>query len=147
MWDRKMRTKNQCFESPWFLRWIFSIHNFFHIHISCIDCRSNYRGRQISGIDTIKYHTWPGTPYGKVTKTWENTTHKWANKLFIMWIKFKILGKMVQNSVWLIKWSVTLRGALFFSMSVCLSVLMKGARIDYFQFPKMIYLNKPAVTY
>ena len=30
------------------------------------------RGRQRSGIDTIKYHTWPRTPYGKMTKTQEN---------------------------------------------------------------------------
>ena len=29
------------------------------------------RSRQRSGIDTIKYQTWPGTPYGKVTKTKE----------------------------------------------------------------------------
>ena len=28
---------------------------------------------QRSGIDIIKYHTWPKTPYGKTTKTQENT--------------------------------------------------------------------------
>ena len=27
-----------------------------------------YRGRQKSGIYTIKYHNWPETPYEKVTK-------------------------------------------------------------------------------
>ena len=27
-------------------------------------------------MDTIMYHTWPGTPYEKVTKTQENITHK-----------------------------------------------------------------------
>ena len=32
------------------------------------------RSRQRSGIDTIKYHTLPETPYGKVTKTQE-TSH------------------------------------------------------------------------
>ena len=29
---------------------------------------------QRTGFDTIKYHTWPETPYGKVTKTQE-TSH------------------------------------------------------------------------
>ena len=28
----------------------------------------------------IKYHTWPETPYGKVTKTQENITHKRAKR-------------------------------------------------------------------
>ena len=31
---------------------------------------------QRSGIDTIKYHTLPRTPYGKVTKTQGTITHK-----------------------------------------------------------------------
>ena len=33
-----------------------------------------WRGKQISGIDTIKFQTWPGTPYGKVTK-YKKTQH------------------------------------------------------------------------
>ena len=35
---------------------------------------------QKSGIDTIKYHTLTGTPYGKVTKTQENITYKWSKR-------------------------------------------------------------------
>ena len=38
------------------------------------------RGRQRSGIDTIKHHNWPRTPRGKVTKTQENITHKRAKR-------------------------------------------------------------------
>ena len=34
-----------------------------------------------SGINTIKYHTWPGTAHGKVTKTQENITDKRAKRL------------------------------------------------------------------
>ena len=33
------------------------------------------RGKR-SGIDTIKYHIWPGIPEGKVTKIHENITNK-----------------------------------------------------------------------
>ena len=33
-----------------------------------------------SGIDTIKFHTWPSTPYGKMTKTQENSTYKRAKR-------------------------------------------------------------------
>ena len=29
----------------------------------------------------IKYHTWPGTPYGKVQKAQENKKHKRAKRL------------------------------------------------------------------
>ena len=35
---------------------------------------------QRSGIDTINYHTWPGTSYGEVTKTQENTTRLIAKR-------------------------------------------------------------------
>ena len=35
----------------------------------------------ISEIDNIKYHTWPRTPHGKVTKTQQNVTCKRAKRL------------------------------------------------------------------
>ena len=35
---------------------------------------------QRSGIDAIKYPTWPWTLYGKVTKTQENITYKSAKR-------------------------------------------------------------------
>ena len=38
----------------------------FHTHHQL--CKAKLRGRERSGIDTIKYHTWHRTPYGKVTK-------------------------------------------------------------------------------
>ena len=34
----------------------------------------------MSGIDTIKYHTWPRIPYGKVTNTQENITYRSARE-------------------------------------------------------------------
>ena len=41
-----------------------------------IEKTTAYGARLRSGIDTIEYHTWHRTPYGKVTKTQENITHK-----------------------------------------------------------------------
>ena len=35
---------------------------------------------QVRKKENIKYHTWRGTPYGKVTKAQENNTHKRANR-------------------------------------------------------------------
>ena len=59
--------------------------------------------RKRSGNNTIKYHTWPRTSYGKVTKAQENTSYKRAkmpalsqevitrlqptSPLVLMWIK------------------------------------------------------------
>ena len=39
-------------------------------------CQYKLRRTQSSGIYTIKYHTQPETPYGTVTKTQGNITHK-----------------------------------------------------------------------
>ena len=36
--------------------------------------------KERSGIDTIKYHTWPTTPYWKVTKAQWNITYKRAKR-------------------------------------------------------------------
>ena len=36
--------------------------------------------RQRSGIDTIKYHNWEETPFGKMTKTQETITPKRAKR-------------------------------------------------------------------
>ena len=44
-------------------------------HVLCCLLFKVKKSKTKSGIDTIKYHTWPGTPYGKVTKTQEITTH------------------------------------------------------------------------
>ena len=38
------------------------------------DSKTKFERRQWSGINTIKYDTWPGTPYGKVT-THKKTLH------------------------------------------------------------------------
>ena len=47
-----------------------------HLYSLCIKVR-----RQKSGIDTTKYHTWPRTPHGKVTKTQKkNITYKRAKR-------------------------------------------------------------------
>ena len=40
-----------------------------------------YERRQRSGIDTIKYHTWPRIPHGKVAKTQLNITNSQESSL------------------------------------------------------------------
>ena len=52
-----------------------------HMSLEHIGLNFSKLGRmQRSGIDSVKYHTWPSTPYGKVTKTQQNATYRRAKK-------------------------------------------------------------------
>ena len=61
--------------------------------------------RQSSWIRTIKYHIWPRTPHGKVTKTQENITHKRAKRLALsqqLTTRLQAFWKIIQglNLLW-----------------------------------------------
>ena len=52
---------------------------------------------RISGIDTIKYHTGPDTPYGKLTKTQKIITHKRAKRSILSQQVSKAAGEQIRQ--------------------------------------------------
>ena len=48
------------------------------VYVTFVTEKVKVRKKAKSGTDIIKYHTWPNTSYGKVTKTQENITQKRA---------------------------------------------------------------------
>ena len=54
--------------------------------------------RQRAGTDPTKYHTWPKTPHGKVTKHKKNTTCKSARRLALFQVTTRL--QWTDNKAW-----------------------------------------------